>query len=90
MADFIKDLSIDCPADERLAVIGRVAAALRNDSRVLDVADGVQTLFGNGWCLLQALNNDPSIDAHCEAGDESAADEILAVIEEYVVRAGVS
>jgi len=49
MADFSKLRSVDCPDDERLAVIGRVAAALRNDSRVLDVSvvDGVQALFGN-------------------------------------------
>ena len=85
--DFSKQRSVDCPADERLAVIGRVAEALRNDSRVLDVVDGVRALFGNGRCLLQALNMVPLLDAHCEAHDEGAADEILAVIEEYVAKA---
>ena len=89
MADFSKLLSVDCPDGDRLAVIDRVSAALRNDSRVLDVGDGVQALFGNGWCLLQASNSEPSLDAHCEAIDEDAADEILAMIEEYVAKARV-
>lgn len=84
--------SVDCPADERLAVIDRVAAALRNDSRVLDVSvvDGARVTFGNGWGLLQAPATESLLVVRCEAGEERAIDEISATIEEYVAKARAS
>ncbi|CAN5170497.1 N/A [soil metagenome] len=80
------ELRVDCPDDQKVAVVTRVTAALRDDPNVRDVIaiDGVRAKFADGWGLVRASNTQPALVMRCEAASEARLAEIVALIEGYI------
>jgi len=77
------ELRIDCPDDEKTAVVAGVTAALREDPQVRAVIDidGVRANFDGGWGLVRASNTQPALVMRCEANTEARLAEIRALLE---------
>ena len=77
------ELRIDCPDDEKTAVVAGVTAALREDPQVRAVidVDGVRANFDGGWGLVRASNTQPALVMRCEANTEARLAEIRALLE---------
>jgi phosphomannomutase/phosphoglucomutase len=80
------ELRIDCPDDQKVAVVASVTAALRADPDVRDVIDidGVRARFDGGWGLVRASNTGPVLVMRCEAATEVRLAEIRSKIERYI------
>lgn len=80
------ELRIDCPDDQKVAVVSNVTAALRADPNVREVIaiDGVRAKFADGWGLVRASNTQPALVMRCEAATEARLAEIVATIEGYI------
>ncbi len=83
------EIRVDCPDDQKFAVVARVTAALRADPSVQDVVDvdGVRAKFAAGWGLVRASNTQPALVMRCEASDEGRLAEIRGTIEHYIAEA---
>jgi phosphomannomutase/phosphoglucomutase len=83
------ELRIDCPDDQKFALVAAVTARLRTDpsvTRVVDV-DGVRATFEGGWGLLRASNTQPALVMRCEASSAARLAEIRAAIEAHLAAA---
>lgn len=80
------ELRVDCPDDQKVGVVARVTAALRDDPNVREVIaiDGVRAKFADGWGLVRASNTQPALVMRCEAATEARLAEIVATIEGYI------
>ena len=83
------ELRIDCPDDQKVAVVTNVTAALRDDPNVREVIaiDGVRAKFADGWGLVRASNTQPALVMRCEAATEARLTEIVATLERYIATA---
>ncbi len=83
------EIRVDCPDEEKFAVVARVTESLRADPAVLDVVtiDGVRARFEAGWGLVRASNTQPMLVTRYEARDPRELDEIRRTIEQHVARA---
>jgi phosphomannomutase / phosphoglucomutase len=83
------ELRVDCPDDQKFAVVAAVTARLRADpavTRVVDV-DGVRASLPGGWGLVRASNTQPALVVRCEASSEARLAEIRATIEAHIAAA---
>lgn len=80
------ELRIDCPDDQKTAVVAGVTAALKQDPEVRDVItiDGVRARFDGGWGLVRASNTGPVLVMRCEADSAERLAQIRSKIEHYV------
>ena len=80
------EIRVDCPDDQKFAVVARVTEALQKDPSVKDVVtiDGVRARFADGWGLVRASNTQPALVMRCEASDEAHLAEIRGTIERYI------
>lgn len=83
------ELRVDCPDDQKFAVVARVTEALRRDPEVLRVIDidGARATFDGGWGLVRASNTQPALVMRCEAVTASRLVQIRGVIEEHIAAA---
>jgi len=83
------ELRVDCPDDQKFAVVARVSDKLRADPAVQEVVtiDGVRARFAHGWGLVRASNTQPALVMRCEASDEAHLAEIRTKIESYIAEA---
>jgi phosphomannomutase / phosphoglucomutase len=86
------ELRIDCPDDQKVAVVASVTAALRADPDVRDVIDidGVRARFDGGWGLVRASNTGPVLVMRCEAATDARLAEIRSKLERYIAAARAS
>jgi phosphomannomutase/phosphoglucomutase len=80
------ELRIDCPDDQKAAVVAGVTAALRADPSVREVIDidGVRAKLDGGWGLVRASNTQPALVMRCEATSEARLAEIKSLIEAHL------
>jgi len=80
------ELRVDCPDDQKVAVVTKVTAALRGDPDVREVItiDGVRAKFADGWGLVRASNTQPALVMRCEAATEARLAAIVVTIEGYI------
>ncbi len=83
------ELRIDCPDDQKVAVVTAVTEALRADPAVREVIsiDGVRAKFADGWGLVRASNTQPALVMRCEAATTERLAAIVALIEGYIEKA---
>jgi phosphomannomutase/phosphoglucomutase len=83
---------VDCPDDKKFQVVEKVAVAVRQRYKVVDV-DGVRAIFDHGWGLVRASNTQPVLVMRFEAtSDKLLADyraELESVVEEAKRASGV-
>ena len=75
------EIRVDCPDEEKFAIVERVAKHFRATHNVIDV-DGVRVLFEHGWGLLRASNTQPVLVMRFEASNQ----ELLASYEAEMKR----
>ncbi|MGC2656769.1 MAG: phosphomannomutase/phosphoglucomutase [Bryobacteraceae bacterium] len=68
------ELRVDCPDDAKFQVVAKVASALRQPRRVVDV-DGVRVPFEQGWGLVRASNTQPVLVMRFEAASPDLLDQ---------------
>ncbi|MBA3393552.1 MAG: phosphomannomutase/phosphoglucomutase [Deltaproteobacteria bacterium] len=80
------ELRIDCPDDQKFALVAAITARLREDPAVLGVVDidGVRAKFEGGWGLVRASNTGPVLVMRCEARTAERLAEIKAAIEAHL------
>jgi phosphomannomutase/phosphoglucomutase len=85
------EIRIDCPDDQKQAVVTAVTARLRSDPAVESVVDvdGVRAKFAGGWGLVRASNTQPALVMRCEAESEPRLAEIKRAIENHLAAAGL-
>jgi phosphomannomutase/phosphoglucomutase len=83
------ELRIDCPDDQKFAVVARVTERLRKDPAVEGVVDidGVRARFKDGWALVRASNTQPALVMRCEAATAERLAEIRAAVEAHLAAA---
>ncbi len=80
------EIRVDCPDEEKFALVERVKEAFRRTHEIIDV-DGVRVLFDEGWGLVRASNTQPVIVLRFEAARQQALDEYRREVEEVIARA---
>jgi phosphomannomutase / phosphoglucomutase len=60
------EIRIDCPDDEKAAVVNKIKNHFRNNSGIIDI-DGVRIPFEDGWALVRSSNTQPVIVLRFEA-----------------------
>ncbi|HEY0252931.1 MAG TPA: phosphomannomutase/phosphoglucomutase [Kofleriaceae bacterium] len=80
------EIRLDCPDDQKVAVVRHVTEALRADPDTRDVItiDGVRARFDGGWGLVRASNTGPVLVMRCEADTQARLDQIRAKLEGLV------
>src|SRR5205823_3382937 len=80
------ELRIDCPDDQKFAVVARVTQRLREDPAVESVIDidGVRGKFAGGWALVRASNTQPALVMRAEANTAERLAEIRALVEAHL------
>jgi phosphomannomutase/phosphoglucomutase len=83
------EIRIDCPDDQKVAVVAAVTERLRKDARVKGVVDvdGVRAKFEGGWGLVRASNTQPALVMRCEADTNERLAEIRGAIEDHLAAA---
>jgi len=86
------ELRIDCPDDQKFAVVAEVTRRLKADPRVASVVDidGVRAKLEGGWGLLRASNTQPALVMRCEANSAVRLAEIKAVLDDHLAAARAS
>jgi len=86
------ELRIDCPDDQKFALVAAVTARLRADPAVTSVVDvdGVRAKFAGGWGLVRASNTQPALVMRCEAHSAARLAEIKAAIEAHLAAAAAT
>jgi phosphomannomutase/phosphoglucomutase len=77
------ELRVDCPDDKKFQVVAKVAAAVRDRYKVVDV-DGVRAIFEHGWGLVRASNTQPVLVMRFEATSGQLLSEYRAELEGIV------
>jgi len=83
------ELRIDCPDDQKFALVAEVTRRLKHDPSVTGVVDvdGVRAKFDGGWGLLRASNTQPALVMRCEASSPERLAEIKSAIEAHLAAA---
>ena len=80
------ELRVDCPDEEKFAVVQRIADHFATTHKVLTI-DGARILFENGWGLVRASNTQAILVLRFEADSPEALNEIRSTVEEQVAAA---
>ncbi len=80
------ELRIDCPDDQKFALVAAVTERLRADPAVTSVVDidGVRAKFKGGWGLVRASNTGPVLVMRCEARSTERLAEIKHLIDTHL------
>jgi phosphomannomutase/phosphoglucomutase len=77
------EIRVDCPDDQKFALVERVKESLRREFPIVDV-DGVRVLFPDGWGLVRASNTQPVLVLRFEARSPERLQEIRSLVEKRV------
>lgn len=80
------ELRVDCPDDQKFAVVDKVLAHYRGTHEVAEV-DGARIKFDGGWGLVRASNTQPVLVLRFEAGSQARLDAIRGEVETVVKNA---
>lgn len=80
------EIRVDCPDDEKFAVVEKVTAILREIGPIVDI-DGARVKFDEGWGLVRASNTQPALVMRVEASDAQRLEEYRGEIEGAIERA---
>ncbi|VAX16543.1 Phosphomannomutase / Phosphoglucomutase / Phosphoglucosamine mutase, partial [hydrothermal vent metagenome] len=69
------EIRVDCPDDEKFAIIEDITAFFKKDHDVIDI-DGARVTFGDGWGLVRASNTQPVLVLRFEAQSMERLDEL--------------
>lgn len=75
------EIRVECPDDEKFAVVDKILARFRATHDVVDV-DGARVLFDGGWGLVRASNTQPVLVLRFEANSQRRLDEIREQVEQ--------
>jgi phosphomannomutase/phosphoglucomutase len=80
------ELRIDCPDDQKFALVAAVTKRLREDAAVTSVVDvdGVRAKLDGGWGLVRASNTQPALVMRVEAASHERLAEIKSLIEAHL------
>jgi phosphomannomutase/phosphoglucomutase len=83
------ELRVDCPDDQKFAVVARVTERLRADPAVESVVDidGVRAKLAGGWALVRASNTQPALVMRCEASTPERLAAIRSLLESHLAAA---
>ncbi|HEY7579843.1 MAG TPA: phosphomannomutase/phosphoglucomutase [Acetobacteraceae bacterium] len=70
------EVRFDCDDRRKFAVIGEVAARLREQGAKVSATDGVRVLTDDGWWLLRASNTQAVLVARAEAATEAGLERL--------------
>ncbi|MBI3694277.1 MAG: phosphomannomutase/phosphoglucomutase [Acidobacteria bacterium] len=79
------EIRVDCPDEEKFALVERVTEAFRKTHEIIDV-DGVRVLFPEGWGLVRASNTQPVLVLRFEASRPELLQEYRRQVEEVIER----
>jgi phosphomannomutase/phosphoglucomutase len=82
------EIRVDCPDDQKFAVVDRAVAHFRARHDVIDV-DGVRVLFGDGWGLIRASNTQPVLVTRYEAQSPERLAAIQREMEDWLRQQGI-
>ena len=74
---------MDCPDEEKFALVERAKEAFRKTHEIIDV-DGVRVLFPEGWGLVRASNTQPVLVLRFEASRPELLQEYRRQVEEVI------
>ncbi|HYM13216.1 MAG TPA: phosphomannomutase/phosphoglucomutase [Bryobacterales bacterium] len=77
------EIRVDCPDEEKFALVERVKEAFRKTHQIIDV-DGVRVLFPEGWGLVRASNTQPVIVLRFEASKPELLNEYRREVEDVI------
>ena len=77
------ELRVDCPDEEKFAVVERVAGHFRKTRKIMNV-DGARVLFPKGWGLVRASNTQPILVMRFEAENAALLAEYRREVESVV------
>jgi len=81
------ELRVDCPDDQKSAVVARTAALVAKDYSIIDI-DGVRVPFEEGcWGLVRASNTQPVLTLRFEATSQALLNKYRAYLESIVEKA---
>jgi len=81
------ELRIDCPDDQKFAVVAKTAALVAKDYTIIDI-DGVRVPFEEGcWGLVRASNTQPVLVMRFEATSQALLSKYRAYLEGIVEKA---
>ncbi len=91
LADFPRtvttpEIRVDCPDEEKFALVDRVREMFRKTHRIIDV-DGVRILFDDGWGLVRASNTQPVLVLRFEASRPELLEQYRREVEQVIARA---
>jgi phosphomannomutase/phosphoglucomutase len=82
------ELRVDCADEDKFRIVAAAARHFRARYDVIDV-DGARVLFGDGWGLVRASNNQPILVMRFEARTTERLEAIRAEMEEWLAAQGV-
>lgn len=77
---YTPELRLDCPDDQKVAVVTALKAEFQKTHPVVDV-DGARIIFEKGWGLVRASNTQPILVLRFEADTPEALAEIRQLVE---------
>ena len=84
------ELRFDCDDVRKFAVIGEVAARLRQVGAIVSDIDGVRVSTPDGWWLLRASNTQAVLVARAEARDEAGLERLKAALVAQLEASGLA
>lgn len=82
------ELRFTCPEEHKFAIVGKIAAQLREQAADVDVTDGVRVNTPDGWWLLRASNTQDALVARAEAADDAGLARLVDEIDRQLQWAG--
>ena len=84
------ELRIECTEDRKFAIVGEVAARLRQAGARVDDVDGVRVNTDDGWWLLRASNTQAVLVARCEARDAAGVKRLEDALKAQLTASGIA
>jgi len=83
------ELRFDCADTRKFAVIGEVAARLKQSGAAVSDIDGVRVSTDDGWWLLRASNTQAVLVARAEASTEAGLERLKAALVDHLQASGL-
>jgi phosphomannomutase len=83
------EVRFDCADTRKFAVIGEVAARLRDAGADVNAIDGVRVNTSDGWWLLRASNTQAVLVARAEARSEAGLERLKAALVAQLAQSGL-
>lgn len=78
------ELHIDCPDDQKFALVDKVCQSFKDDGYDVNDIDGARVTLPDGWGLVRASNTTPVLVLRFEAETEVRMNEIRKLVEDRI------